>query len=109
MENKGTRKVLRQEDDDDDDDDEEEEEEEERGEERGEEEKEEEEEEERGEEEKGEGQEDEEECEHLDINNRQLILRRTRQADTCKPLFPKPAPVLSNLLSLHGGFPGFFV
>ena len=65
--------------------------------------------EERGEEEKGEGQEDEEECEHLDINNRQLILRRTRQADTCKPLFPKPAPVLSNLLSLHGGFPGFFV
>ena len=45
VENKGTRKVLRQEDDDDDDDDEEEEEEEERGEERGEEEKEEEEEE----------------------------------------------------------------
>ena len=60
------------------------------------------------EEEKGEGQEDEEECEHLDINNRQLILRRTRQADTCKPLLPKPAPVLSNLLSLHGRFPGVF-
>ena len=62
-----------------------------------------------GEEGKGEGQEDEEECEHLDINNRQLILCRTRQADTCKPLFPKPAPFLSNLLSLHGDFPVFFV